>query len=199
MDLPASMTTIDKRSIRSNKTHSPSLKDYFDPNENNADTNSQKTNPSKPKNRGTSKKNKHVIDKCGPFAAKGREESNLIMVGKNGLGVFAKKTEKSKATSETNSVMDKSVPTIQTAINHPKSAISNPQHFHQTQISKTKKPNIPKSKKGMGESDISSIPSLKLTSKTLSSRPISEIGGPNIESIIPDPTLHMNSNEMNII
>ena len=41
------------------------------------------------------KDKKHVIDKCGPFAAKGREDGNLIMVGgKNGFGMFAKKIDK---------------------------------------------------------------------------------------------------------
>ena len=70
------------------------------------------------------KKNKHVIDKVGPFAQKGREDTNLIMVGNNGLGIFAKKTNPLVINNTKKDTLSErqSGPTLQDVIKHPKSA-----------------------------------------------------------------------------
>ena len=120
------------------------VRDYFGADKVPADTKSKISSATK-KTSGSAKKKKHVIDKCGPFAAKGREDDGLIMTGgKNGFGIFAKKTEKPPLHEiDENSLTSKTVPVIQSAITHPKATSVNPQSFNaknfaNRNVSKTK-------------------------------------------------------------
>lgn len=133
MEIPVShlASNIDKDTV---------IQDYFSDKQTVDEATSQATKKSSAKTTTTNKtgkKKKHVIDKVGPFAQKGREEGNLVMVGKDGYGIFAKKTVKN--TNEViNNDMDKNTPVLQNAIAHPKSATANPQHFGKTTNPKDK-------------------------------------------------------------
>jgi hypothetical protein len=113
------------------------VRDYFGADKLPADTKS-KINSATKKTSGSAKQKKHVIDKCGPFAAKGREDGGLIMTGgKDGFGIFAKKTEKPPLREiDENSLTSKTVPVIQSLSANPQSF--NAKNFANKNPSKTK-------------------------------------------------------------
>jgi hypothetical protein len=125
------VSQITLKSEAQSSPRSAVVRDYFGADKLPADTKSKISSATK-KTAGSAKQKKHVIDKCGPFAAKGREDGGLIMTGgKDGFGIFAKKTEKPPLHEiDENSLTSKTVPVIQSAITHPKSVSANPQNFN---------------------------------------------------------------------
>lgn len=100
------------------------------------DSSSTQNNPpnpdsdSKPKER-KKKEKKHIIDKVGPFASKGREQDIVLVGGGSGMGLIS--TKKSLPSNEKENFSEKNVPSLQSAITQPKSTSANPQSFGSTQ------------------------------------------------------------------
>ena len=166
MQIPVShlSSQIDKQTIQTKSENTTVLQDYFTVKDTVDEANSKATKTSNAKSRNSGKKKKHVVDKVGPFAQKGREESNLVMCGKDGFGIFAKKTEKTKINE--NKGFNDTDQVLQMAISHPKSAMSNPQNFGKKPVTKDKaKSAMANSRKASLKTE-SDVLTTKVTSET---------------------------------